>query len=61
MFFILMSLIVTGPFKIVANNTNKNYFDCLKNTNFGIGDLKMITVHISDAFATTTGTYEPVS
>lgn len=34
MFFILMSLIVTGPFKIVANNTNKNYFDCLKKYKF---------------------------
>lgn len=56
-----MSLIVTGPFKIVANNTDKNYFDCLKKYNFGIGDLKMITVHISDVFATTTGTSLPVS
>lgn len=56
-----MSLIVTGPFKIVANNTDKNYFDCLKKYNFGIGDLKMITVHISDVFATTTGTSLPAS
>lgn len=61
MFFILLSLIVTGPFKIVANNTDKNYFDCLKKYNFGIGDLKMITVHISDVFATTTETYVPAS
>lgn len=63
MFFILMSLIATGPFKIVANNTDKNYryFDCLKKYNFGIGDLKMITVHISDVFATTTGTSLPAS
>lgn len=60
-----MSLIVTGPFKIVANNTDKNYryFDCLIKYNFGIpvGDLKMITVHISDVFETTTGTSLPVS
>lgn len=34
MFFILMSLIVTGLFKIVANNTDKNYFDCLKKLQF---------------------------
>lgn len=59
MFFIL---IATGPFKIAANNTDKNYFDCFKKKyNFGIGDLKMITVHISDVFATTTGTSLPAS
>lgn len=31
--FILMSLIVTGPFEMVTNNTDKNYFDCLKKKN----------------------------
>lgn len=33
MFFILMSLIVTGPFKVVAKK-DKNYFDCLKKIQF---------------------------